>query len=310
MYKRWITFLSLLILLSSLSYAAEITQTADKLNFWSSEQHTVTIENEGTQPTSVNISVPSGFAYDSGNCTHSAGTITCNLNAGQIREYVVNSSSSLAEYSVRLFSPTTNNSYTGNIVRFLRIKDEEIFHTLVEFGRGRGNYFFDSAFAGKAGSGHTGVGCNYVPNSTMFELNYLHKVLNVRQYFGNLTADAYNATFSCTYPNRSIVRQHLITSTQRNSSGTYVSYKINKIEGSWERMGFLGMDFYDTDQYVGEDLVINCTNMVYAFPYGGGNIVVGEDSFTLNVRDKEPFTASASSSATIDSISFIISNNR
>jgi len=170
---------------------------------------------------------------------------------------------------------------------------------LVEFGRGRGNYFFDSYSPDTAGSGHSGVGCPYVPNGSMFELNYLHKVLNVKQYFLNLTAYAYNATFRCTYPNSSIVRQHLITSTYSNSSGSIVEYRIPKIAGSWERMGYLGMDFGANSQYVGQTLTINCTNFTYFFPFGGGNMYVEEDSFTFTVRDREPFSAVATSGATI-----------
>ena len=313
--KKAIFFLLLMLLSSFVCAADEIIQSADRLNYWNSETHTVSVTNNGTSSVAVNITMPGGFTYDSGSCTHSSGVITCTLNQGQTKNYVVNSSSSSAEYQLSVFSPVANNTYTSNNVSFLRIKDEEIFHTLVEYGRGRGNYFFDSMQHGLAGSGHTGVGCAYLPNSTLFELNFLHKVLNVKQYFGDLTAEAYNAAFSCIYPNRTVVRQHLITGTQRNSSGTYVSYKISKIEGSWERMGYLGMDFKENLQHVGENLTVNCTNLTYSFPAGGGNIVVDEDSFTLQVRDRNPFTASASTSATIGNgtqevlITYNITNN-
>jgi len=315
--RKALIFLSLFILiLPAVLAAGEITQKADRLNYWNALNHTVTVTNTGTNGTAVTLSIPSGWSCVSGSGCTCGANIQCNLAGSGSGTYTVQSpGSSASEYDVDTFSPSTNNSYTGNAVKFIRIQDREIFHTLVEYGRGRGNYFFDSAFSGKAGSGHTGAGCSYLPVSTLFELNYLHKVLNIRQYFGDLTAKAYNATFTCTYPNRSIVRQHLITSSVRNSSGAYVSYRIKTIEGSWERMGYLGMDFKAAQQYVGENLAVNCSNITYYLPAGGGNIVVNHDSFSMQVRKREPFIATASAAATIGNgsqeviITYSITNN-
>jgi hypothetical protein len=295
----------------------EITQSADRLNYWTAETHNVSVTNNGANATTVNITKPSGFTYDSGSCTNpTASIISCALNSGQTKYYIVNSSASSAEYTVSTFSITSsNNSYTGNDVDFLRIQDDEVFHTLVEYGRGRGNYFFDTYGSGTAGSGHTGTGCPYLPNGTLFELNFLHKINNVKQYFGNLNAEAENATFSCTYPNNSIVREHLISSIVTNSTGAFLSYLIPTIEGSWERMGYLGMHFDIGDYSTGNNISISCTNMQYWFAEAGGYFVVDDDSFDLEVRNREPFIASASTSDTIGNgtqeviITYNITNN-
>ncbi|MCK4589626.1 MAG: hypothetical protein KAT77_04225 [Nanoarchaeota archaeon] len=302
MFKKSGLLILLLILLGSAVYAAdEITQLADRLNFWTDGTHVVTVTNSGADAVQVNVSIPTGFAYSAGCSNPAAGIISCDVGPSGSQTYTVTSTAaSFSEYELGLFGILAiNNTYTGNNVSFIKIQDDELFHTLIEYGRGRGNYFYDTYGSGLAGSGHTGTGCSYVPNGTMFELNYLHKINNIKQYFGDLTAEAYNATFSCTYPNNTIVREHLITSITTDTSGASVSYRIPSIGGSWERMGFLGMDFNADAYATGSTISVNCTNMTYLFPAGGGNFVVDEDSFSLQVRNREPFIASASAIATI-----------
>jgi hypothetical protein len=281
--------------------AGELTQSADRINYFSTSlSHTVTISNSGNASVEANTTLASGWTWSSGTgCSNAGSVINCTLAASGSASYTITDPGAAdAEYDTTVYALATNNSYTGNNVTFLKIQDKELFHTLVEYGRGRGNYFFDSQFGG-SGSGHTGVSCNYVPNSTLFELSYLHKVLNVQQYFGDLEADAYNVSFSCVYPARSVVRQHLTTDIVTNTTGVYTDYAISRVTGSWERMGYLSMDFLDTQQFVGENLTINCTNMTYSFPEAGGFMVVDEDSFTLEVRDREPLVANAISAATV-----------
>ena len=306
----------LLVILSSFAYAAgEIMQFTNKLNYWSSEIHTVYVTNNGNQSTQVNITIPGGFTYHSTSCTQ-PGPVVCDLNPGQTKWYKVTSSSSNAEYLLTTFSAVTNNSYTANNVSFLRIQDDEIFHTLVEYGRGRGNYFFDSMGQGLAGSGHTGSGCRYLPNATLFELNFLHKILNIQQYFALANADAENVSFSCTYPDKTVVRHHLTSNILRSSGLWSVDYFISKIGGSWERMGYLGMDFDAGEYNVSQNFTVNCTNIKYTLPQAYGNITINEDSFNLEVRDREPFSVSASTTtATVGNgtqeviISYTITNN-
>jgi len=311
-----VVFLLLIVILCSSVYAAdEIVQSADRLNYWTGATHTVTVTNNGAQSVQVNNTIPTGFSYSSG-CTNIGSVIQCDIGASSSDSYVVTSTGALTEYTVSDFVPITNNSYTGNDVSFIKIKDDELFHTLTEYGRGRGNYFYDTYGSGAyAGSGHTGTGCAYVPNGTLFELNYLHKINSIKHYFGDLDAEAFNATFDCTYPNSTVVRGHLMSSIVTNTAGTFVSYLIPKISGSWERMGYLGMDFDAGNFAVGNSITINCTNIAYIFPEAGGSFVVDEDSFTLQFRDKEPFVASASTAATIGNgtqevlISYNITNN-
>ncbi|MBD3249055.1 hypothetical protein GF336_03345 [Candidatus Woesearchaeota archaeon] len=315
--KKILLLAIFLIVFSSTALAAgEIVQFSDKLNYWDAESHTVTVTNNGALDTQVTIPVQLGFIYNSGTCTHAAGTITCDLAPGQTKSYTLDSTTANSEYTLSTFSPSTNNTYTGNSVSFLRIKDEEIFHTLVEYGRGRGNYFFDSFGSGTAGSGHTGTGCAYLPNSTMFELNFLHKVLNIKQYFSLADADAEDVIFTCTYPNNTVVRSHLVTNIQRTGSIWSADYAISNIEGSWERMGYLGMNFDSGEYSIGSNVSVNCTGLQYTLPEAHGNITVDEDSFDLEIRDREPFSISASTStAAIGNgtqeviISYTVTNN-
>ena len=279
--------------------AADITQHADRINYWNSEQHTVTVNNDCNASTQVNITLAGSFAYSSG-CTLSGSVITCDIPAASSASYVVTSSAADSEYALTTFAAVTNNSCTANDVRFLKIKDYELFHTLVEYGRGRGNYFFDTYGGGNyAGSGHTGTGCSYLPSGAMFELNYLHKMNNIKQYFGDLTATAYNATFSCVYTNDTVVREHLDVALVTNSTGTYVTYLIPSIEGSWERMGYIGLDYDAGDYNAGQNFTINCTDISYYLPIAGGDIMIDEDSFTLHVVDKNPFAATSTTTSTI-----------
>jgi len=295
--KKVVILIFLTIMLSSLVYAAgEIDQYADKLNYWNAELHTVYVTNNGNVSTSVNFTIPSGFTFNSGSiCTVPiAGKIQCNLASGQTGWYKVDSSTSPSEYDLRTFAPITNNSYTGNNLSFLRIQEDEIFHTLVEYGRGRGNYFFDSMGSGLAGSGHTGSGCVYLPNGTLFELNFLHKILNIKQYFNLADADAEDVSFTCTYPDKTMVREHLVSNILKSGGLWTVSYFIGLIGGSWERMGYVGMDFDAGEFNIGQNISVNCTNLQYSLPNAHGNITVSQDSFDLEIRDRTPFNVTAS----------------
>ncbi len=287
-----------LMIISAVSAAGEIVQTANKLNYWDAENHIVTVENTGTASTNVTIAIPSGWSWVSGStCTNIGTDIECLLAGSSSGSYTVQSpGSSSPEYDVDKFVVATNNSYTGNNVSMLRIQCGEIFHTLVEYGRGRGNYFYNSN-SGRAGSGQTGTGCAYLPNGSFIELNFLHKIYNIKQYYG-VVADAYNASYTCTYPNDTIVRQHLDTSIARGADWT-VNYEIDEIGGSWERFGYLGMQFDSGAYSVGQSIAINCTDIQYQLPVAGGNMSCSEDSFSLQFRDREPFIASASTAATI-----------
>ena len=314
----WMVLFSLSLI--PLAYAVdELSQFADRLNYEGTQTHTVTVSNGGAEDVAINISIlPSGWSFSSGSgCGAVSSAISCNISAGGSTTYTITSPASDDDYTTTLFFINeTNNSFTSvQDANFLAIQDREIFHTLVEFGRGRGNYFFDSYASGLAGSGKTGVGCRFLPNASLFELNFLHKILNVKQYFNLPTSIAKNATFSCRYPNSTIVRFHLSNSITREAEFTNVTYLIGEVEGSWERMGYLGMD-YDVGEFlIGENVSVNCTGITYTLNDAGGNMTVVEDSFSLEIRDRTPFSAEAFAAQTIGNgtqeviINYNVTNN-
>ncbi|PIN73879.1 hypothetical protein COV20_02065 [Candidatus Woesearchaeota archaeon CG10_big_fil_rev_8_21_14_0_10_45_16] len=280
-------------------YAAS-TARADKINYYqTAENHTITITNDEGSTTSYNFTLPTGWAaFASSTCSVNATGVNCNgiANGGTALVNLTNPTSDF-EYTV-----TTVDIHGGstNDVKFLMINPSEIFHTLVEYGRGRGNYFFDSATSGNtSGSGATGTGTTYLPNGTDFELNYLHKVLNIRQYYGFSSSLGENATWTCVYPNQTSVRQHQAINISRGLNWT-VTYQIDEIGGSWERMGYFGQRFGRSEYPTGQNITVNCTDLKYTLTAAGGNVSVGEGSFILQFRSRTPFTVFASSSSTIN----------
>ncbi|MFC1753479.1 hypothetical protein ACFL96_08815 [Thermoproteota archaeon] len=305
-----ILFTVIFLMASAVFAADEIQLTTDRLNHWApSTAHTINIDNAGTAETLMNFTLPTGWDFSSsGECTNVSAEVTCTIPASGSGSLTITSPASCSEYTTTTISPHDLNGTADerNNITFLCIDPGEIFHTLVEYGRGRGNYFYDS-FGGTAGSGKTGTGCSDVPAGTVFELNYLHKILNIQQYFELTDATGYNISFTCVYnPNVTSVRQHLTTSIARDVDWT-VDYFLPLLEGSWERMGYFTLDYGTSDLAVGDNITVNCTTMIYnlslteqddgyysySIPYG--DIVIDEDSFTLNAVNASPFTVTASS---------------
>ncbi len=271
---------------------------------------------------SINATLPANFNFSSvDDCGYTQPTgVFCQCNSTNLRvncsgtppnttiRFALNATAGGTEAKYTLSTLTSNASngtvpagtFQSNNVTFLKISNDEIFHTLVEYGRGRGNYFFDSQ--GGSTSAGTGTGYPIVPNGSAMELNYLHKILNLKQYFGLATTTAVNATFSCIYPNSSVVRQHLITFVERSGAIWNMSYLIPEIEGSWERMGYVGQQFPTNDSntdVVGDNLSINCSSLTYQLidtqtNRTAGNVTVPFDRFILNVRNGHPFLFGAS----------------
>jgi hypothetical protein len=305
----------LIIILAALGVVADfgplgtITQVAQQLNYVnSSDSVTVDVFYNCTGTRVFNVTFPAGFTLGStgapcGLINSSLASCTFSGSPFNQGSYTFTGSDSTANHSItELPTFLSNTSSCGVVsnVSMVNINDAEIFHTLVEFGRGRGNYFYSTAFAGAAGSGHTGLGCPYVPNGTMFELNFLHKVFNIKQYYNDANSLATDATFTCSYPNSTIVRTHLGTSITRGANTT-VSYAIDEIEGSWERTGYLGMDFDTGENDVGDNLTITCSDIKYTLANQGGNISVysGGSTFNLEVRSPQPLVASASTTSVV-----------
>lgn len=286
--------ITLVMLLLVMGMASASGVTTDRLNFDSSENHTVTITN--TEGVSLNASstMPTGFSFVSSadGCTNPSGqTVECN-DISDNASYVISSPASGTEYELSTLT-TTLNGTSLNDVEFINIESEEIFNTLVEYGRGRGNYFYNSM--GTSTSAGTGTGYNYVPNGTDFELNYLHKVFNIKQYFGLATSRATDVSFSCVYPYHTVVREHSVSAISDDGSDWSVGYALSRIDGSWERMGFLGMDIDSGEYDVGNTFTINCTDLVYSMDDAYGEIKVDEDSFSMEVRSPDPISVSATS---------------
>lgn len=273
----------------------------DRLNYWEQENHTISMGWTGGGLANLSALIPSGWEFISGSgCTNISQAVICNnvTNGSEVSfvMQVINASAhpEFEISSVEINATSGGSSFFSPDLRIIRVQDHNIFHTLVEYGRGRGNYFFDSYAAGTAGSGHTGVGCSYIPSDTMLELNFLHKVVNIKQKFMLASSTAEEATFTCTYPDNNIVRIHLAEEMTDLGSLVQVDYAIPEIEGSWERMGYVGINFAASSYGVNENITINCTNITYSLPGAYGDVIVDEDSFTLEFRNKYPFTVSAS----------------
>jgi hypothetical protein len=307
--KRSLLLLLLVFVLVP-SVLAASTAVTDKLNYWTSaENHRVSITNDQGPAKTYTTTLPAGWSWVSGQgCGEAAGTITCaSVANGDTVNFTISNPTSGAEYTVTTLSITSADPTMD--IKFLKIDPVEIFHTLVEFGRGRGNYFYDTG-----GEYHDLALTAKVPNGTNYELNYLHKVVNVAQYYGLPSSIAEDASWTCVYPNDTSVRQHQATSTARGAVWT-VGYGIEEIDTSWERMGYFGQRVDSGTYLVGTTLLVNCTDIVYRLDDAGGNMSIDEDSFTLEIRNREPFSASGSTSATVGNgtqeveITYTITNN-
>lgn len=210
-----------------------------------------------------------------------------NVASGSTVWYVVSSPVSATEYATYSFTAITNTSVSSNTVTMLRINDNEIFYTLVEYGRGRGNYFYATNSKSKG----LNLTQSYIPELTDMELNFLHKVTNVGRYLGIPGDTATDANWTCEYPDNTVIRNHNILTLIRNGGIWTAGYKIEEIETSWERMGYLSMQI-DTGQYsAGQQIAVNCSAIKYSID--SGIIQVGSDNFTLNIVSREPIFATA-----------------
>lgn len=306
MKNWWILILIVFALVLPVSLAADLTHRVDSLNYFDSKNITVSVTWSGSGAMNINSSLPAGFSFTSTNNCGLGYNLSCSCNStnllvnctgitsGTTYLFVINGSLANQEYLISQIR-TTNGTVSAEPtnISLLRIKDSEIFHTLVEYGRGRGNYFFDTYNSLNAsGSGHTNTGCLYLPNGTDFELTYLHKILNIKQYYGLASADAKNATFECTYPNNTVVRQHLASTISKGAVWDAI-YSISDIEGSWERMGYLSQSFDASEATLGTNFTITCKNIGYTLSNVNGNTSISLSNFTLQVRKKYPFNISA-----------------
>ena len=302
-FSVYISAIFLILLVPSILAAS--TARTDKLNYFiTAENHTIVITNNEGATINYNLSVPSGWTASNVSCTEvNSSNVFCNDVAdGATAEFLLENPTTDDNYTITAVSITGG---TTNDIKFIAIDPDEIFYTLVEYGRGRGNYPFDSI---------GDITYPYLPNGTEFELNYLHKIFNIKQYYGLASSVAENATWTCTYPNYTSIRHHLITNISIGIDWT-ASYEINETEGSWERMGFFGQRIPSRAYNAGDSFLINCTDVGYNLFDAGGNISIDEDSFSLEIRNREPVIVNASTTSTLGNgsqeveIVYIINNS-
>ena len=293
------------MLLATPALAFDILQTTNKINFETSETHIITIENVGGLNSNITVTMPANWGYSSGtNCTNQSTTISCSISSGLKSRYIVTSPTNQENYSTHLFNATTNNSQSVNNITFLVIPNGEIFNTLVEFGRGRGNYIYNSQGGGSSSS--AGTGYPYIPENTTLELTYLHKTFHVEQYLNLSNTEAANVTYQCSYPSVSVIRSHGDVS-KRKTSTWLVNYLANSLYSSWERTNYL-TQHYDGTEYVDNQRVyINCTDIAYTLHEGYGNVSISKMNFSLLVSKKDPYNITIANAG--DSVTATIINS-
>ena len=287
----FLALLCMLLAVATVSATGEIQQIANPLNYWGSQSHTITVTNLGNATTTATINSPWAVTATGGNCTNAVDDVTCVLGAGEKGTYVVTSDAALPEYAKTNFTMGGTGGYTSNTVNIIRIKEEELFRTLIEFSRGRGDYFFDSGSQNRKGQQ-----CTDLPADTAIELNYLHKVYPIlNNYFNIPSAEGSNVSIYCEYPNVTITKQHLATNVAFSGAFAKVNFTSDFLENSWEKVFFLVQDF-DASQYaVGDKMTINCTSMSYYLAGANGWVVANANAFNLNFRNSTPLTLTATS---------------
>jgi len=274
--------------------AGEITQDASSLNYWTSDSKVITVENTGSLDTSATIASSwTVSATDGVECIEApADTVTCTLSPAEIGTYTVTSDAAVGEYATEAFTLTTNNTDTSETVTFVRMKDEEILSTLIEYGRGSGNYFYDSSAANTKG-----IQCTDLPALTDIQLHYLHKIYpTINTYLNIPSADGTNVELYCEYANRTILKTHLATNIVFVGARSQVNYSSDWIKDSWEKVFWTTQDFDADEQAVGTQIEVNCSSMKYYLEDANGWVTVSADSLALDFRDATPLTVSASSS--------------
>lgn len=281
-------FLMLIMMASALG-VNEITQDADRLNYWTSGTHIVTVNNTGTDTTNATITSAWTVSATSGGCSNIGNVVECILAENEIGTYSITSDASVGEYATTSFQMTTNNTYTSEKVTFVRMKDTEIFRTLVEYGRGRGNYFYDSGVTNTKG-----IQCSDLPANTEIQLNYLHKIYPIINNYLNVpSAIGTDLKISCYYPNATLAKQHLATDITFAGDVLYVNYSSDWLKNSWEKVFFLVQDFNDEEYNVGDSISINCSQISYYLPDANGYVSIDNNGFVLNFKNSTPIVATA-----------------
>jgi hypothetical protein len=273
-----------------LTATASNTVSVNPINYGSTPQNaTVSITNSEGTTVNYTASLPTGWtAFNGTGCVATTATSVSCINVTSISTvtFLAQNPASVTSHNLSTITLTTTS---GGITspQLLRVDNAEIFYTLVEYGRGDGDYMYSSKGNFKSENGYP-----YLPENTSYELNFLHKIFNIRQYFGQQYA-ATRATFSCTYPGDSLIRTHLDSSTILTGNWT-VNYSIDEIPLSWERMGYAGIQFSARTNSTTID--VSCKNVQYTLD--SGIVSVPTDSLTLQVTTLQPLSITSSSTPT------------
>jgi hypothetical protein len=297
MKNKFLLAVFLLLFVSTVSAAS--TVLTDRLNFWDTEQHTIIINNgEGSSQT-ISAVMPTGFTFVSSStgCTNPSGqNIQCLTiaNGADAIFIMASPNSGVGEYEVMTMTSQAGSTVLPD-VKYVRIQDKEIFLTLVEYGRGKSDYFYSSN--GKAGSGQEETGYPYIPFNQSFELNYLHKIYpTISNYLGVPTAEGNDLSLSCTYPNDTVTKKHLATGMVMGATQISATYATDLLTNSWERLFWLTQEIDAGNHPLAGSILINCTNINYVLPVAYGNVTIQENSFNLILATTKPLSVSAASS--------------
>lgn len=185
---------------------------------------------------------------------------------------------------------TNGSLFISNNLTFVKIYSSLILSTLVDYGRRDANYFYSTYSLNESAQDDFSKGhkCNYIPEGRVVELNFLHKMFNVKPTLGLGFSSAYNATLSCMYPNENLVRVHLATNITKNDDGFDIIYRADRLKPDWDRIAYVGFDFH------GKDFNISCSNFSYFIPELSNYVRVDSQEINFEAVDPNPVTVSYS----------------
>lgn len=270
----------MLMLMASTVFGASSSET-DRLNFFDSATHTVVLYNDEGGAVDMNATMPTGWTFGaSSDCTDSGQDVIClGIADGAYAVFTMVSPAAQVEYSTHVLDEIHAGATVIPDITFVNIKESEVFLTLVEYGRGKGNYFYSSQ--GKGGSGQEETGYGYIPATTDFELSYLHKVYpSITNYLGVPLAEGSDLNIHCSYPNDTMTKKHLATALTIGATAE-LDYSADLLTSSWERLFYVTQVFDSGDYADGQNFTVNCTEISFTLADAYGNVSVDEDSFVL-----------------------------
>lgn len=185
---------------------------------------------------------------------------------------------------------TNGTLFTSNSLTFVKIDSSLILSTLVEYGRGDGNYFYSTYSLNESAQDDFAKGhkCNYIPQGRVVELNFLHKMFNVKPTLGLGFSNVNDATLYCKYPNENLVRMHLATNISKNNDGFEIAYRAQNLKPDWDRIAYVGFDFFS------KDINVTCSNFSYYLPELSNYIRVDSQILQFEAVDPNPVTVTYS----------------